>query len=173
MAPRPAVEHIRYVRIPAQGGARRKDGSLMNITPGNYPPQMKASDADRDAVLSDLSEHFQAGRLTNEEFDDRAGQALAARTWGELRDLQRDLPTAGPGPRSLTATPSAARPERSSGRTARLPVALLAGIAIAVALSVGVGHHRSGGLWLILVVLFVARRMTCGARPSRRSGPPA
>jgi hypothetical protein len=145
----------------------------MNITLGNYPPEMRASDADRDAVLSDLSEHFQAGRLTNEEFDDRAGQALAARTWGELRELLRDLPAAGPGPRSLAATPSAARPERSSGRPARLPVALLVGIGIAVTLSVGVGHHRWGGLWLILVVLFVARRVTCRARPSSRSGPSA
>jgi len=31
----------------------------------NYrPAAMRASDADRDAVVSDLSEHFQAGRLT-------------------------------------------------------------------------------------------------------------
>jgi hypothetical protein len=142
----------------------------MNTTLGNYPPaEMKASDADRDAVLSELSEHFQAGRLTNAEFDDRAGQALAARTWGELRDLLQDLPTARP----LAATPSAAPLERSSGRTARLPVALLAGIAIVVALSVDVGHHRWGGLGLLLLVVFVARRVTCGARPSRRSGPSA
>jgi hypothetical protein len=53
----------------------------MNATPGNDPAgQMKASDADRDAALSDLSEHFQAGRLTADEFDDRTGRALAART---------------------------------------------------------------------------------------------
>ena len=51
----------------------------MNATPGNDPAvQMKASDADRDAVLSDLSEHFQAGRLTAGEFEDRTGRALAA-----------------------------------------------------------------------------------------------
>ena len=57
----------------------------MNAAPGNHPSvQMKASNADRDAVLSDLSEHFQAGRLTAEEFEDRIGRALAARTWGEL-----------------------------------------------------------------------------------------
>jgi Domain of unknown function (DUF1707) len=146
----------------------------MNTTLGNYPPaEMKASDADRDAVLSELSEHFQAGRLTNAEFDERAGQALAARTWGELRDLQRDLPAAGPGPQSLAATPSAATPERSPGRTARLPVALLAGIAIAVALSVGVAHGRWGFGWILLAVLFVTRRTICGGGASRRSGPPA
>jgi Domain of unknown function (DUF1707) len=146
----------------------------MNATLGNYPPaEMKASDADRDAVLSELSEHFQAGRLTNAEFDERAGQALAARTWGELKDLLRDLPTAGPGPQSLAATPSATTPERSSGRTVRLPVALLACIAIAVTLSAGVAHGRWGFGWILLAVLFVMRRRICGGGATRRSGPPA
>jgi Domain of unknown function (DUF1707) len=146
----------------------------MNTTPGTYPPaEMKASDADRDAVLSQLSEHFQAGRLTNAEFDERAGQALAARTWGELRDLLRDLPAAGPGPRSLAAASSAARPERPSGRTAWLPVAMLAGVAIAVTLSVGVAHGRWGFGWILLAVLFVMRRTICGGGASRRSGPSA
>jgi hypothetical protein len=71
----------------------------MNATTGNHvPAQMKASDSDRDAVVSDLSEHFQAGRLTAGEFDERTGRALAARTWGELRDLLADLPAAQPGP---------------------------------------------------------------------------
>jgi hypothetical protein len=37
----------------------------VNIMTRNYrPAAMRASDADRDAVVSDLSEHFQAGRLT-------------------------------------------------------------------------------------------------------------
>jgi Domain of unknown function (DUF1707) len=137
----------------------------MNATLGNYPAEMKASDADRDAVLSELSEHFQAGRLTAEEFDERAGQALAVRTWGELRDLLRDLPAARPGSRLPAATPSAAAPERPSGRPAMLPVAALAGIAIAVAVSVGVAHDRWG---LLLLVLFVMWRVMCGAGASRR-----
>ena len=35
----------------------------MNATQDGYrPPQMKASDADRDAVVAALSEHFQAGQ---------------------------------------------------------------------------------------------------------------
>ena len=146
----------------------------MNATPGNYPAgQMRASDADRDAALSELSEHFQAGRLTAAEFDERAGQALAARTWGELRDLLRDLPAARPGPRALAATSAAAPPERPSGRPAPLPVAVLAGIGIVVAMSVGVAHHRWGFWWLLLLVLFVARRVTGCAGASRHSGPPA
>ena len=146
----------------------------MNATLENYPAaEMRASDADRDAVLSELSGHFQAGRLTAEEFDERAGQALAARTYGELRNLLRDLPAARPGPQALAATSSAAPPERPSGRLALLPVAALAGIGIAVAVSVGVSHGRWGFLWLLLVVLLVARRRVVRCTgASRRSGSP-
>ena len=161
----------------------------MNATLENYPAaEMRASDADRDAVLSELSEQFQAGRLTAAEFDERAGQALAARTWGELRDLLRDLPTALAGPDPfhplhplhpleslgpLAATSSAAPPERPSGRPALLPVAALAGIGIAVAMSVGVFHDRWGFWWLLLCVLVIARRVSWCAGASMRSGPPA
>jgi hypothetical protein len=133
----------------------------MNATLGNSAANVKASDADRDAVLSELSEHFQAGRLTASEFDERAGQALAARTWGELRDLMRDLPTTLSGPQSRTATSSAPAPERQSGRPAVLPFAALAGIGIAVAVLVGVAHSGWGFLLLVLFVLFIARRVTC------------
>ena len=136
----------------------------MNTTLDSYPAaempaaEMRASDADRDAVLSELSEHFQAGRLTAEEFGERAGQALAARTHGELRDLLRDLPATRPGPATPAVTSSAA-PAQRSWRPALLPVAALVVIAIAVVTSVGVGHDRWGFLWPLLWVLFIARRV--------------
>ena len=144
----------------------------MTATPGNDPSvQMKASDADRDAVLSGLSEHFQAGRLTADEFEDRAGQALAARTWGELRDLLQDLPTGPAGPRVPVTGTTGALPQRPLGRTVLVPIVVLAGIGIAVAMSAGTAHARWGILWLLLPVLLIARRMTWCAGASRRSGP--
>jgi hypothetical protein len=147
----------------------------MNATPGNgRSVQMKASDADRDAVLADLSEHFQAGRLTADELDDRTGRALTARTWGELGDLLQDLPAspAGPaGPRVPVTAPTGVLPQRLPGRTVLVPIAVLAGIAIAVAMSAGTGHARWGILWLVIPVLLIARRMTCFAGAPRRSGP--
>jgi hypothetical protein len=143
----------------------------MNATPGNDPAgQMKASDADRDAVLADLSEHFQAGRLTADEFDDRTGRALAARTWGELRDLLQDLPASPAGPHGPVAATTGAPPQRPAGRTVLVPVAVLAGIGIAVALSAGTAHPRWGILWLVLPVLLILRRMTWCSVP-RRPGP--
>ena len=70
---------------------------------------MRASDADRDAVVSDLSEHFQAGRLTATELDERTGRALTARTWGELTELAADLPALRPV--APAAIPAAGRPQ--------------------------------------------------------------
>src|SRR5215472_11398674 len=91
--------------------------SPMNAMTVNYlPVEMKASDSDRDAVVSDLSEHFQAGRLTAGEFDERTGRALAARTWGELRNLLTDLPATRPGPSAPATRSSSAPPQRSSVR---------------------------------------------------------
>ena len=146
----------------------------MNATTGNYfPAELRASDSDRDAVVSDLGEHFQAGRLTAEEFDERMGRALAARTWGELKELLRDLPATRPGPQVPAAVSSAARPDRPSGHWAPAPIAVLAAIGIAVAVSVGIAHNGWGLLWVVFVWLFIARRRIYSAGAPRRSGPPA
>jgi hypothetical protein len=59
----------------------------------NYPPgDLRVSDADRDRALFELSEAFRSGRLTADEFDQRSGQALSARTGSELTALLADLP---------------------------------------------------------------------------------
>jgi hypothetical protein len=58
-----------------------------------YPAgDLRVSDADRDRALSELSEAFQAGRITAREFDQRSGQVLQARTGEELIVLLADLP---------------------------------------------------------------------------------
>ena len=53
---------------------------------------IRVSDADRDQAIAELSEHFQAGRLTQEEFEERSGRALQARTGDDLAALFTDLP---------------------------------------------------------------------------------
>jgi hypothetical protein len=119
---------------------------------------MRASDADRDAVVSDLSEHFQAGRLTAGEFDERTSQALTARTWGELGELVADLPAARPAaPAPAAASSSTSRPQPSSGRA----VPALAGLAIAAIVLVHVVLGGWGLIWLLLPALLIARRVTC------------
>ena len=55
-------------------------------------PKIRASDADRDRTAAALREHLAAGRLTNEEFDERLDKTYAAKTLGELNDVMVDLP---------------------------------------------------------------------------------
>ena len=142
---------------------------MMSATTGTYfPAGVRASDSDRDGVVSDLSAHFQAGRLTAGEFDERMGRALAARTWGELRELLADLPAARPGPRAPAAESRSAGPWPSSGRFAP-PAAALAGIGIVAAVLVIVATVGWGLAWLLLPALLIARRLGCAGAP-RRSG---
>jgi hypothetical protein len=132
----------------------------------NIPPaSMRASDADRDAVVSDLSEHFQAGRLTAGELDERTGQALTARTFGELRELLADLPATRPASRPASRVPlgasSGGRVRAPAGRGALPMAAALVGIGITAAVLVNAAHGGWGLIWLLLPVLLIARRLTC------------
>jgi hypothetical protein len=131
------------------------------MTENDLPAEMRASDSDRDAVVSDLSEHLQAGRLTTGEFDERMGRALAARTWGELRDLLADLPATRLAPRAPAARSFSAQPRPLSGRSAPPLIAVLAGIGITAAVLVNVSNGRWGFIWLLLPALLIARRFSC------------
>ncbi len=53
---------------------------------------LRVSDAERDVTIRTLGEHAAVGRLTLDELEDRASQALAARTRGDLAALTSDLP---------------------------------------------------------------------------------
>jgi phytoene dehydrogenase-like protein len=68
---------------------------------GGSGPTMRASDQDRDVVITRLRDAFAEGRLDDGEFDERTRAALVARTYEELDSLLTDLParqagTAGP-----------------------------------------------------------------------------
>src|ERR1700745_2398073 len=55
------------------------------------PRDLRASDADRDRVLSMLGDAMSDGRLTADEHAERVQRAIAARTLGELAELTTDL----------------------------------------------------------------------------------
>src|SRR5580704_8462940 len=90
---------------PAGGPAAER--LAMNMTQTrSTAAQLRASDADRDAVVATLSEHYQAGRLSTDELKERTGSALTARTYGDLSALTADLPGPVPeGSRPGPATP--------------------------------------------------------------------
>jgi len=130
----------------------------MKIETSGFPAgELRASDADRDLAVAELSEHFQTGRLTQEEFDDRSGRALQARTGRELSELFTDLPAGQAGP----SAPLAARFDRSP-RCYR-PVALVIGVVAAIALvsaigGVGLGQVGFGWLIPLVIVALIVRR---------------
>ncbi len=141
----------------------------MNATTGNIrTAAMRASDADRDAALADLSEHFQAGRLTAEELDERTGQALTARTWGELTELLADLPATRPAPGPWAGPSSSTRPQPPSRRAAPPLPALLAAIGIVAVLVIVA--HAWGLIWLLIPIVLISRRLTCCSGAAKRRG---
>jgi hypothetical protein len=123
---------------------------------------IRVSDADRDAVLAELSEHFQAGRLTSEELDERTGRALSARTGQDLAAIMADLPDT-----AATRPPEAAR--RAPVRFG-FPVVLIVIAAAVIGVSAA-GHDGGTGLGLLIpVALLVARRMTVRGRRRGSAG---
>ena len=72
---------------------------------------MLAADSDRERVEVALREHYVRGRLTLEEFTERAGRVLTARSRWELRSALRGLPV-------LPDVDEIAAPIRSAARMA-------------------------------------------------------
>jgi len=54
--------------------------------------ELRVSDQERERVAKEIREHFAAGRLTDDELDQRVAAVYAARTQSELADLRSDLP---------------------------------------------------------------------------------
>ncbi|NDU71978.1 DUF1707 domain-containing protein [Actinomadura sp. DSM 109109] len=79
--------------------------------------EIRIGDAERDAVMVALHDHFAEGRLDRAELDERLEAVLGARTRGDLRALVRDLPspTGLPEPEK---TPRAVPPELPWGPAA-------------------------------------------------------
>ena len=105
---------------------------------------LRVSDADRDAAVSELGEHFQEGRLDRDELEDRTGRALLARTGSDLDELLADLPRVTRVP---ARTPAAVRP-----RPALVPfmVPVLVGLALTVTALIAAtvkGAGEAGGVW--------------------------
>lgn len=138
-------------------------------TPNESFPRgdVRVSDAERDQAVAELSEHFEAGRLSQEEFEDRAGRALRARTGSDLAELFADLPVYG-APLAPRAGGPAASPAPSPGdlrRAGNIAVAravIVCVIAMIIAVNLLAGLGRTGLGWLVPVVILgvVLSRLT-------------
>jgi Domain of unknown function (DUF4190)/Domain of unknown function (DUF1707) len=91
---------------------------------GSYPGAMRASDDDRSKVQALLNDAFAEGRLTQQEWEQRATELATAATYADLDRLTADLPG-----RSLSLQYAPAGPPmpwQPAQRTNRLAVAALA-----------------------------------------------
>ena len=61
----------------------------------DHRPDLRLGDAERDQAIIRLSEHYAAGRLDKEEFDERSDAVWTARTYADLAPIFADL---GPSP---------------------------------------------------------------------------
>ncbi|MAU82472.1 DUF1707 domain-containing protein [Gordonia sp. Z-3] len=61
-------------------------------TPDDARARLRAADADRELVHRILSAAMERGSLTLGEYEERAGKAVAAKTFGDLDALTDDLP---------------------------------------------------------------------------------
>jgi Domain of unknown function (DUF1707) len=77
-----------------------------------YDYDLRIGDAERDAAMAQLREHFVAGRLTFDELTERIDLALTAKTQGHLDRLMADLPRPRPAP----AGPAQPVPGQDAGR---------------------------------------------------------
>jgi Domain of unknown function (DUF1707) len=108
---------------------------------------VRVGDAERDAAVASLGEHYAAGRLTREEYDERSDAAFRARTASQLRRLFADLPQAPSRRSGLAAPPRRPSPPAGwGGPGVRLP--LLPLILLAIGLSI-VLHFP---VWLFVLV---------------------
>ncbi len=141
----------------------------MPVTTGPLDPaaagrdRLRAGHADREQAIEALKDAFVHGRLTKDELDARAGQALLARTNADLAALTADIPPA----------PVAARPAGPPAPSRRRPLARAAagsGLSLVIAAASmrvafyfdpdGAGFHPYHSLAKPFVLLAVAAVLT-------------
>jgi len=139
----------------------------MDNQTGSYPrADIRLSDAERDQAAAELGEHFQAGRLTQEEFDERSGRALQARTGRDLTGLFTDLPRpVAPGQWADPGYGSVAGPVPPPGGRGAGPlpaVRFVLGVVIVAIIAGNVFGHSQSLDWLVPVIVlgFVLLRLS-------------
>jgi Domain of unknown function (DUF1707) len=126
---------------------------------------LRASDADRDAVVDRLRDAAGEGRLEPHELEQRVDGALRARTYGELAELLADLPGNG-----RLLSPRRRRRTNPVARSAVLGAGLLAAVIVAFAVFAVVVMLvlAAAAAWIAFVLFWL---VCCGARQRLVRGP--
>ncbi len=134
--------------------------------------RLRTSHADRERVIDTLKSAFVQGMLTKDEFDARAGQAFASRTYAELAALTADI-----GPARLEAPPTRppARPDEANVDSSQNTIVnagacvMLAVLVLNTALFAGNFGVFLTVLAAIAVALFIAGARMIYLRNEKRS----
>ncbi|WP_024874670.1 DUF1707 SHOCT-like domain-containing protein [Saccharomonospora piscinae] len=131
---------------------------------GTDTDDLRIGTAERDLATRLLSDHFAQGRLSVEEYEDRAGRALAARTRRDVRPLFGDLPAPHPpyltdgepgtAAAAATTTLTPAPPAEMASAEVSDRSAVAAGV-LQIVLPCGIGRFYSGHTRLALLQLIV------------------
>ncbi|MDN5763457.1 MAG: DUF1707 domain-containing protein [Microlunatus sp.] len=113
---------------------------------------MRIGDVERDQAVSELGEHFAAGRLNRDEFDERSDQALLARFSTDLAPLFADLPQQQQAAPAPSPRPAVAGPPPWAFALWLLPVmVMVAAVAGAVLL------HAPFLIWIAVWMMVIGR----------------
>jgi hypothetical protein len=140
---------------------------------------LRASDTERERVVAFMREHALAGRLNDEELEERIGLAYASVTVGDLERLIADLPRGNrPAPRRPAAPPQH-RPDFKpvlmvcGGLFLLLTVGpIVLGLAVGLLMLVFALGFMLGPFFLVaLLIVLATRRHRRPPPPSMRWGP--
>jgi hypothetical protein len=81
-----------------------------------YDYDLRIGDAERDTAMTQLRDHFVAGRLTFDELTERIDSALIAKTQRQVDRLLADLPRPPRSPRAARSEPAMPVPAPDAGR---------------------------------------------------------
>ncbi|HEY5189594.1 MAG TPA: DUF1707 domain-containing protein [Solirubrobacteraceae bacterium] len=111
---------------------------------------LRASDEDREQLVSELHEHSVSGRLSTEDLEERTQAAYSAQTLGELDALRRDLPTT----QRVMQISQAARRSQLTRRLIQETGSSLGLFAVCTVIWFAGDAHR-GQFWPVWVLLIV------------------
>ncbi|MEW2356476.1 DUF1707 and DUF4870 domain-containing protein [Spirillospora sp. NPDC029432] len=94
---------------------------------GYAAPELRVSDAEREAVVERLQEAYAEGRLEHSEFDVRMHLAMTSKTRGDLDAVTRDL---GAGPAGRAGPAGLAGPDAPATGEDRVLAALAHGLGV-------------------------------------------
>ncbi|MGW5054695.1 DUF1707 domain-containing protein [Actinokineospora sp. NPDC004072] len=125
---------------------------------------LRVGTAERDDAIRILGEHFAAGRLQMDEYEQRVGEATAAVTRGELRALFADLPPPYPAFVAPPAWPVAPQqplpiypPPTAPPPVVYSPKSKLAAGLLQIFVPIGAGRFYTGHYGIAVTQL-----LTCG-----------